>query len=134
GGARATNEAGPNELAGTRDRDVLAISAGRLSVADVFDGNRYAHDPTERFFTWALFASGAWDYPADTRGYTWGILADLAIDWWSLRAGIALEPKVANEQEMDWRILKAHGLMAEYEVRYTLDQLPGGVSLLLFFN
>jgi high affinity Mn2+ porin len=134
GGGRVTNEAGANELAGTRDRDVLAITAGRLSVTDVFDGNRYAHDPTERFFNWALFASGAWDYPADTRGYTWGVLADLAIDWWSARAGIALEPKYANLAQMDWRIGKSHGLMAEYEARYSLGDRKGAASMLVFLN
>ncbi len=134
GGGRVTNEAGPNELAGGRDRDVLAITVGRLSVTDVFDGNRYAHDPTERFFDWALFASGAWDYPADTRGYTWGVLGDLAYDWWSARAGIALEPKYANLAQMDWRVGKSHGLMAEYEARYALDSRKGAASLLVFFN
>jgi high affinity Mn2+ porin len=134
GGGRVVNEAGANELAGTRDRDVLAITVGRFSVTDVFDGNRYAHDPTERFFNWALFASGAWDYPADTRGYTWGVLADLAVDWWSARAGIALVPMYANLAQMDWRIGKSHGLMAEYEARYAIQGQPGATSALLFFN
>ncbi|HSO33739.1 MAG TPA: carbohydrate porin [Labilithrix sp.] len=134
GGGRVVNEAGPNELAGTRDRDQLAITVGRLSVADVFDGNRYAHDPTDRFFNWALFASGAWDYPADTKGYTWGILADLAVDWWSLRAGLALVPKYANLAQMDWRVDKSHGLMAEYETRYALGKLQGATSALVFLN
>jgi high affinity Mn2+ porin len=103
-------------------------------VLDVVDSNRYAHDPTERFFDWALFASGAYDYPADTRGYTWGVLADLAIEWWSLRAGIAVEPKYANQSEMDWRLDKSHGLVAEYEIRYTLGGFPGAMSVLGFFN
>ena len=134
GGGKVTNEPAPNELAGTRDRDVLAITVGRLSVTDVFDGNRYAHDPTERFFNWALFASGAWDYPADTRGYTWGVLADLAVDWWSARAGVALEPKYANLAVMDWRIDKSHGLVAEYEARYSIGERKGAASLLLFLN
>src|SRR5882724_10683408 len=134
GGGRVTNEAGPNELADIRDRDVLAITVGKVSVTDVFDGNRYAHDATERFFNWALFASGAWDYPADTKGYTWGVLADLALDWWSARAGIALEPKYANEAAMDWRVGKAHGLMAEYEARYMINGQHGALSTLLFLN
>ncbi len=134
GGGRVSNEAGPNELADTRDRDVLAITVGRVSVADVFDGNRYAHDATERFFNWALFASGAWDYPADTRGYTWGLLADVAMGWWSARAGIALEPKSANEANMDWRVGKSHGLMAEYEARYAIMGQRGALSTLLFLN
>lgn len=134
GGGKVINESGPNELAGTRDRDELAISVGRLSVTDVFDANRWAHDPTERFFNWALFASGAWDYPADTRGYTYGALADLVVDWWSARAGIALEPLYANLKQFDWRVGKSHGLMAEYEVRYKIGKRPGAWSLLGFYN
>jgi len=100
----------------------------------VFDGNRYAHDPTERFFNWAMFASGAWDYPADTRGYTWGVLVDLTIDWWSARAGMALVPKAANELQLDWNVGKAHGLMAEYEARYRVRSQPGAASVLVFLN
>jgi high affinity Mn2+ porin len=134
GGGKVLNQGGPNELAGTRDRDVLAITVGRFSVVDVVDGNRYANDATTEFFNWALFASGAYDYPADTRGYTWGALADLAKGWWSLRGGIALEPYYANLAQMDWRIQKSHGLMAEYEVRYALRGRPGASSLLLFRN
>jgi high affinity Mn2+ porin len=134
GGGKLKNEAAPNELQGTRDRDQLAITIGRLSVTDVFDANRYSNDPTSQFFNWGLFASGAWDYPADTRGYTYGVLADLAIDWWSARAGIALEPREANGAALDWRIDKAFGLMAEYEARYAVRSMPGAWSLLVFLN
>jgi high affinity Mn2+ porin len=134
GGGKVVNEGGPNELAGTRDRDVLAITVGRFSVVDVVDGNRYANDATTEFFNWALFASGAYDYPADTRGYTWGALADLAKGWWSVRGGVALEPYYANLAQMDWRIQKSRGLMAEYEARYALRGRPGASSLLLFWN
>jgi high affinity Mn2+ porin len=134
GGGRVTNLPGPNELAGTRDRDVLALTVGRLSVMDVFDGNRYAHDPTERFFNWALYGSGAWDYPADARGYTYGALASLAVDWWSVRAGISLLPKDANGSDMEWRIDKSRAVMAEYEVRYAVGDRVGAASLLFFHN
>jgi high affinity Mn2+ porin len=134
GGGKFINERGWNELAGTRDMNQLAITVGRLSVVDVFDGNRYTNDPETQFLNWALFQSGAWDYPADTRGYTWGALADVAVDWWSARAGIALEPYYANLQQMDWRLDRSHGLMVEYEARYHLGNLPGAWSLLLFQN
>ncbi len=134
GGGKIVNDGGPNELAGKRDKNQLAITVGRLSVTDVFDGNRWAHDASERFFNWALFASGAWDYPADTRGYTWGALGDLAIDWWSIRAGAALEPKYANLLPMDTRIDKSIGLMWEAEARYKIGKRPGAVSLLGFLN
>ena len=134
GGGQVLNEDGPNELVGTRDRDVLAITVGRFSVVDIVDGNRYANDATSEFFNWALFASGAYDYPADTRGYTWGLLADLSKNWWSVRGGIALEPYYANLAQMDWRITKSHGLMAEYEARYNFRGRPGASSFLVFFN
>ena len=134
GGGKLTNEGGPNELQGTRDKNVLAITVGRLTVTDVFDANRYSQDATNDFLNWALFASGAWDYPADTRGYTWGVLADLAYEWWSARAGIALEPYYANLQTMDWRVDKSRGQMAEYEARYSIGPMAGASSILLFLN
>jgi high affinity Mn2+ porin len=134
GGGRVVDEAGPNRLAGTRARDTLTFTVGRLAVTDVFDGNRYAHDATTQFFDWALFASGAWDYPADTRGYTWGALSDLSAGAFSLRAGIALLPKYGNLLEMEWNIAKARALMAEGEVRYDIGGRPGSARLLFFVN
>ncbi|MFL5306898.1 MAG: carbohydrate porin [Polyangia bacterium] len=134
GGGKVVNATGPNELASVRDRDVLAVTVGRFSVVDIVDGNRYANDATTEFFNWALFASGAYDYPADTRGYTYGLLADLAKGPWSLRGGIALEPYYANLAKMDWRVTKSHGLMAEYERRYAVRGRPGASSLLVFWN
>jgi high affinity Mn2+ porin len=134
GGGKLTNEHAKNELAGTRDKNQLAVTVGRLSVIDVLDANRYANDATDQFLDWALFASGAYDYPADTRGYTWGVLADLAYGWWSLRGGIALEPMYANLETMDWRVDKSRGLMAEYEARYKVGNMRGAWSLLGFVN
>ena len=134
GGGKEEVEGGMNQLAGTRDRNRLTLIAGRISVEDTFDGNAYAHDATTEFFDWALFASGAWDYPADTRGYTYGVLADLTIGWWSARAGIALEPLYANLETMDWNIARAHGLMAEYEARWNLLGRRGAARITPFFN
>jgi len=133
GGGRVINEAGPNELAGTRDRDQLAITVGRLSVMDVFDANagRTIHRSILQLGAVRL---GRLRLPADTRGYTWGILADLAVDWWSARAGVALLPKYANLGHHGLRIGKSHGLVAEYEARYSIGGLPGAVSVLTFLN
>jgi high affinity Mn2+ porin len=125
---------GMNQMATERDRNRLTLIAGRLSVEDTFDGNAYAHDPTSQFFNWALFASGAFDYAADTRGYTWGLLADLAWQWWSARAGVALVPLNANLQQLDWNVGKAHGFMAEYEARWTFLGSPGSARVTPFLN
>src|SRR5262249_12130667 len=50
----------------------LVLTAGNLSVVDVFDALDYSHDPRTQFMNWASLTYGAWDYPADARGYTWG--------------------------------------------------------------
>lgn len=134
GGGTVADPGGANDLAGTRDRDSLTFFVGRLAITDVFDGNRYAHDPTTQFFDWALFASGAWDYPADTRGYTWGVLTDLSVGSYSLRSGIALLPKYGNLLEMQWDIGKSRALMLEGEVRYAVDSRPGSARLIVFAN
>jgi high affinity Mn2+ porin len=134
GGGKEELADGMNQLGGSRDKNRLTLILGRLSVEDTFDGNAYAHDATSQFFDWALFASGAWDYPADTRGYTYGFIADLTVGWWSARAGIALEPLYANLETMDWNVLKAHGLMAEYEVRWNNLGGPGAARITPFFN
>jgi high affinity Mn2+ porin len=98
------------------------------------DGVALSNDPHTRFMSWALFASGAYDYPADTHGYTWGLAADLAVDWWSARAGVFLEPKVANEMAMEWRLGEARGLVTELEGRYALAGRPGAARVLAFLN
>jgi hypothetical protein len=134
GGGRVREESGANQLAGFRDRDTLTFSIGRLAVTDVFDGNAYAHDATTQFFNWALFASGAWDYAADTRGYTWGALADLTVGDYSLRTGLALLPKYGNLLEMEWNIAKARAMMLEGQARYRLGGRPGSTRVLLFAN
>ena len=134
GGGTVAVEAGPNQLAGRRDRDALTLTLGKVAAPDFVDDLPLSNDPHVHFMSWGLFASGAYDYPADTHGYTWGAAADLTIDWWSVRAGLFLEPKVANGMEMEWRVGKARGLVTEFEARYALAGRPGAARILAFLN
>jgi high affinity Mn2+ porin len=134
GGGRVTVESGPNQLGGTYDRDAFTLTLGKVSIPDFVDHVPVSWDPHTQFLSWGLFASGAYDYPADTRGYTWGINADLSIDWWSLRAGMFLEPQYANLLPLEWNITLARGLVTEFEGRYSLSGHPGAARLLLFLN
>src|ERR1700733_2172200 len=43
-----------NQLGGQRSADSLVITAGKMSVTDVFDTNSYAHDPKADFLNWSL--------------------------------------------------------------------------------
>ena len=134
GGERFRTEAGPNQLALTRDRDALTVTVGKLAVTDLVDSIPLSNDPHTHFMAWGLWASGAYDYPADTRGYTWGLAADLTKGWWSVRGGVFLEPKTANGLDMEWDITRARGLAGELEARYTLGGRQGAARVLGFVN
>ena len=73
---RSTSKATQNQLGGDRPLTRYSIYAGRFTVTDYFDNNAYTHDPRTQFMAWGVMYNGAWDYPADTRGYTWGIVQE----------------------------------------------------------
>ena len=110
-------ESDENQLAGDRPLTRYSVYAGRFTVTDFFDDNAYSHDPREQFMAWGVMYNGAWDYPADTRGYTWGIVQEFHTRNWAFRYGIAAEPKVANGSQFDRRLFRDHGQMYEAERR-----------------
>jgi high affinity Mn2+ porin len=127
-------ESDENQLAGERPMTRYSITVGRFTLTDFFDNNRYSHDPRSQFMGWAVMYNGAWDYPADTRGYTWGWVHEFHTKNWSLRYASAAEPKVANGLRFDRRILVNRGDTFEQERRYSLHTHPGAVRLLEFAN
>ena len=127
-------ESDENQLAGDRPMTRYSIYAGRFTATDFFDNNNYTHDPRSQFMAWAAMYNGAWDYPADTRGYTWGIVQEFHARRWSARYGIAAEPKVANGQQFDRRLFRDHGQMFEVERRYSLWKRDGAVRVLGYAN
>jgi len=127
-------ESDENQLAGDRPMTRYSIYAGRFSVTDFFDNNDYTHDPRTQFMQWAVMYNGAWDYPADTRGYTWGIVQEFHTRNWAFRYGIAAEPKVANGPQFDRRLFRDHGQTYEVERRYTIGNHPGAIRLLEYAN
>lgn len=134
GGGSVTVDPGPNQLGGVRDRDALTITVGKIATTDFIDANPLSNDPQTSFSSWGLWSSVAYDYPADTRGYTWGAAADLSVGWWSVRGGFFFEPTTANGMEMEWRVGKAHGLALEGEARFSVGGRPGAVRALAFLN
>ena len=79
-------ETAQNQLAGERPVNRYSVYAGRFTITDFFDGNAFTHDPRTQFMAWGVMYNGAWDYPADTRGYTWGIVQELQ----TLKMGVPL--------------------------------------------
>lgn len=127
-------ESDENQLAGCRPAKRYSISAGRFTVTDFFDDNRYSHDPRTQFMGWAVMYNGAWDYAADTRGYTWGWVHELHLRRWSLRYASAAMPKVANGLRFDRRLLVNRSDMFEGEIRGKIHGRDGAVRVLSYLN
>ena len=123
-----------NRLGGRRPLRRWTITLGKFGVTDVLDDNAYSHDPRTQFLNWADWTPGAWDYPADTRGYTWGLAIEYEAQGWAARFGAAAEPKVANGLEIDKDLRRAHSFMAELDREYRLAGQKGTFRLLFFDN
>jgi high affinity Mn2+ porin len=134
GREKERQESDENQLAGERPMNRYSIYAGRFTVTDYFDNNDYSHDPRAQFMAWAVMYNGAWDYPADTRGYTWGIVQEFHTRWWSFRYGIAAEPRVANGQQFDRRLFRDHGQIWEAERRYRWRSKEGAIRVMAYDN
>jgi high affinity Mn2+ porin len=134
GTEKERQESDENQLAGERPMTRYSVYVGRFTVTDYFDNNNYTHDPRTQFMAWGVMYNGAWDYPADTRGYTWGIVQEFHTRNWSLRYGIAAEPKIANGQQFDRRLFRDHGQVWEEERRYAWHNRAGAIRIMEYAN
>ncbi|HVZ40585.1 MAG TPA: carbohydrate porin [Candidatus Kapabacteria bacterium] len=134
GGGRLTLDDGPNQIQTTVDSSHIVITAGKFGIADMFDNNTFCHDARVQFMNWSLMDYGAWDYPADTRGYTWGVTAEYHRPGWAVRVAGVLEPTEANGPEMDLHVADAHGIALEAERSLAMFGHDGVIRVLLFSN
>jgi hypothetical protein len=105
--------------------DRITITLGKFSMTDFFDNNNYSRDPRVQFLNWSIMSNGAWDYPANTKGYTIGFVAELLKPNWSVRLSSVAVPVVANHSEMEYVFGKAQSETAEFEKDYKLDGRSG---------
>jgi high affinity Mn2+ porin len=123
-----------NNLGGLTPAKYFSFTIGKICVSDFFDINRYSHDPRTQFMSWALMSNGAWDYPANTKGYTPSIVLEYVTPGHQLRYGFSLVPVKPNGMEMNWNIRKAGSHTLEYTYNYTVDGHNGSLRLLSFFT
>lgn len=125
---------GPLGLATEVPARRLEIRAGKFSLPDMLDVNAVLSDSHQQFMNWTVDNNGAWDYAADTRGYTYGADIEYQAGIWGARYVLALMPTVANGITLDWALRRARGQNAEVEIRKGL--LPGraGVVRLLVYG
>ncbi len=117
-----------NQFAGSRSTNRLVITLGKFAVTDIFDTNKYAHDPRNDFMNWALIDTGTFDYAADAWGYTYGTAVEWYQDQWTLRAGVFDLSLVPNSEELDPGFCQFQ-LLLEVERRYELWGQPGKLAL-----
>ena len=98
----------------------LEIYLGKLGIADFFDVNSVGSDSHLQFLNWTIDNNGAYDYAADTRGYTYGAVVDYKNRKWAIRFGEALMPKVANGIHMDWNLRHARAENLEFQAQPSL--------------
>lgn len=111
---QTVNLGGPEEsidddelhLGGQEDVSRLTFTLGRFSVVDIFDNNTYANDPRIQFMNWAFVANEAWDYAADSVGYTTGAAVELNEPRWALRYGFFQMPGIQNQLTADDKIFE----------------------------
>ena len=113
----------------------LEVRFGKFSMVDFFDQNSVGSDTHLQFTNWTVDNNGAYDYAADTRGYTVGVTADFEDRNWGFRFAEALMPKVANGIDLVWKPWEAHAENFEYELRHgVIPRKSGTVRVLGFTN
>ncbi|HKB09787.1 MAG TPA: carbohydrate porin [Vicinamibacterales bacterium] len=133
GGGEIPVDATPLSLAHTRAPRRLELRAGKFGTADFFDQNSVGSDSHLQFLNWTVDNNGAYDYAADTRGYTWGAIVEYDDPRWTIRFGEMLMPKVANGLTLDWNIGRAHAENLEVELLTAAIRGRRGTARLLSY-
>ena len=124
------------QLPGYRPLSRLQFTLGKLGTNDLFDVSTYANSSRTQFLNWALINSAAYDYAADTRGFSYGGAVEWFQPWGALRYGFFLMPTAANGPDLDTNLLQNGGNQVEVELHPRLAGLaqPATVRLLGYLN
>jgi high affinity Mn2+ porin len=113
----------------------LELRFGKMSLVDFFDLNTYGTDTNFQFMNWAVDNNGAYDYAADTRGFTFAAMVEYHDRNFVLRFAEALMPKVANGIHLDADLSRARAENIELELHgRVIGKQAGVVRLLSYVN
>lgn len=128
------NDRNPLSLFTTLPRRRIEFHVGKFSTVDFFDVNSGGSDSHSQFLNWTVDNNGAYDYAADTRGYTYGAILEYQDRSWGVRAAELLMPIVANGTDLQWNLRKAHSENYEFELRKGFLPDRAGVIRMLGYS
>jgi high affinity Mn2+ porin len=124
----------PLSLATSLPARRIEIRAGKMGLPDFLDVNAVGSDSHLQFMNWTVDQNGAWDFAADTRGYTYAVLLEYDDHNWAARFAEGMMPTVANGIHMDWHLGVARAENVELEHRHQFLGREGAVRLLAYVN
>ncbi len=121
-----------DQLPGEQPVSRFEAKFGKLAAADDFDLNRYANNNRTQFLNYDFLFNTAWDYAADTRGYSYGFMTALVQPRWRLAFGMYMEPNTANGADFDYVDMREIG----YNLELTLKPNDAGtvIRMLTYLN
>jgi hypothetical protein len=125
-------ERGMDQLPGEQPVARWEVKAGKLTLTDDFDLNRYANNSRTQFLNYDFLYNTAWDYASDTRGYSYGLVTALVQPRWRLALAVFMEPNTVNGASFDLFDTRQLG----YNLELTVKPNDAGtvVRLLSYFN
>jgi high affinity Mn2+ porin len=133
GGDTEKVDSGANQFSGSRTANRLVFTVGKFAVTEIFDTNKYAHDPRGDFMNWAIIDTGTFDYAADAWGYSYGAAAEWYQGDWTMRGGLFDLSIVPNSSELDPTLAQFQWI-GEIERRYELWGQPGKLAVTGFLT
>jgi high affinity Mn2+ porin len=132
---RVAADRDPLHLATTLPPRRIEFRIGKFDLVDFFDLNTFGSDSHLQFLNWTVDANGAYDYAANTRGYTDGVLLEYDDHWWTVRFAETFMPKVANGIKLDADLARARAENLEFEARgKRILHRAGVVRLMSYLN
>jgi high affinity Mn2+ porin len=133
GGDQQKVDAAANQFSGSQTANRLVITIGKFGVTDVFDTNKYAHDPRGDFMNWSIVDTGTFDYAADAWGFSYGAAAEWYQGDWTVRGGVFDQSTVPNSTDLD-PTFQQFQWVGEIERRYELWGQPGKLAVTGFLT
>jgi high affinity Mn2+ porin len=113
----------------------LELFLGRMGLPDFFDTNAIGTDSHLQFLNWSVDNNGAWDYAANTRGYSDAAVLQYTDHDFVAMYGLAAMPVIANGIDLQYQLRQGSGQNVEFDLnKSAVPGRKGAIRLLGFVN